>query len=523
VQDYRSHADEREVPFTSLLYSNGYEPEELRETPPEGFNDLGLDAVVASLRWLREEFGIEKFWYSPPSRIEDALYRQQVFEDLENKDVLSSLREFEETLREVLALLKQAEDTSGHQREGIFLGAVLLYVAAVQKMLDSLSKLPIKSEGLKGFRKYLEEYTSSEKFSRLKSEAESVSAEISSLSFYMDIKGSTITVYRSSEGEDFEPYIEKLFERFRPSSGGSGVAEPQWRLAYYRGHVENAILDLVSRLYKRQFERLSKFYLENKDFVDPVILRVYREAQFYLSYLDYISPLRKAGLPFTIPKLLEDDGGEEFCHDCFDIVLASKLVKEGKQVVTNDFAFNSNEKVIVVTGPNSGGKTTFARMIGQVYYLAKLGVPVPGRSASLLFVDGIYTHFPRGEDTENMRSKLETDLARIKTILEKATERSVIILNEPLSSTSVYDAARIGKKIIEKVLRIGSRCVYVTFVDELARLERVASYVAQVDPHNPEKRTFKVIRQPASGLTYARLIAKRYRITYEDVVSRVRE
>jgi len=336
----------------------------------------------------------------------------------------------------------------------------------------------------------------------------------------MDIGGSTITVYRSSEGEDFEAYIEKLFERFRPSSEGDGAAEPQWRLIYYRGHVENAILDLVSRLYREQFERLSKFYLENRDFVDPVILRFYREAQFYLSYLDYISPLRKASLPFSIPKL-EYDRGEEFCRDCFDIALASKLVKEGGQVVTNDFAFNSNEKVIVVTGPNGGGKTTFARMVGQIYYLAKLGVPVPGRSATLIFADGIYTHFPRGEDTENMRSKLEEDLARIKAILEKATERSIIVVNELFSSTSAYDAARLGRKIIERVLRIGSRCVYVTFVDELARLEHVASYVAQVDPRDLETRTFKVIRQPANGLAYARLIAKKYKITYEDLASRV--
>jgi len=130
------------MPFASILYSNGREPEELSETPPDGFDDLGLDAVVASLRRSREEFGIERIWYSPPSRIEDALYRQQVFEDLENEDVLSSLREFEEAFGRVLAFLKQAEDTSGHQREGIFLGAVLLYIATVQKMLDSLSNPP---------------------------------------------------------------------------------------------------------------------------------------------------------------------------------------------------------------------------------------------------------------------------------------------------------------------------------------------------------------------------------------------
>ncbi|MEB2836292.1 MAG: hypothetical protein GSR80_001106 [Desulfurococcales archaeon] len=478
--------------------------------------------IVEYMKESYKGFDVDRLWYTPPERMEDALYRQEVFSDLEDPGVLSAIRSFVAALSRILSALRYAEEHSwGHQREGIFLDAVLSYCEAVSKLLEALRDSPIRSRGLLSFREYLEEYVASEGCRRLKDEAERVASEITSLSFCMDVKGSTITVYRDCEGEEYDAFLEGLFERFREvREGESSVAEPRWELAHTRGHVENAILDLVARIYREPFDRLSRFYNENKGFIDEAILRFYREIQFYLSYLEFIAPLRKAGLPFTLPRLKREDG-EEYCIDCFDLALAIQLLREGRRVVTNDFQVTPEERILVVTGPNSGGKTTFARMIGQAYYLAKLGVPIPGREAELFFVDGVYTHFPRGEDVEGMHSKLEEDLTRIKLILDKATSKSVIILNEPFSSTTAYDAALLGRRVIERILEIGSRCVYVTFIDELARLEHVASYVAQVDPRDPEIRTYKILRQPANGLAYARLIAKKYRLTYEDIVSRV--
>lgn len=354
---------------------------------------------------------------------------------------------------------------------------------------------------------------------RLPDKRKSSRAQLSALRYAVLIDGPRVQVRRHEGEADYSAEVEATFERFQ--QGAVDKYAFSFRDLLEMNHVEGRILDLVAQLYHDTFSKLAGFCAANRDFLDPAIVSFDREIQFHVAYLDYIAGFKKAGLSFCYPRVSQTQK-EVYVRQGFDLALASKLAGANATPVANDVYLNGPERIIVVTGPNQGGKTTFARTFGQLHYLASLGCPVPGTEAQLYLSDRILTHFEREEHMTNLRGKLQDDLIRIHDILERATPRSIIIINEIFASTALRDAVSLSRRIAAAIMKLDALCLWVTFIDEVASLsEKTVSMVATVMPDNPALRTFRIVRRPADELAYAMSIAEKYRLTHDLIKGRI--
>ena len=508
-------------PVESILFPPAAErpaQEPLRK--PAFFADLGLDTVVAGLCTGRRQYDLAPLFWTPLRDVAAIDYRQQVMGDLEDRRLRERVRAFAEQMVIMRRYLRMIEKLQyRHHRTGWFLEAVRVYCAAVRKLMRDLEAADLKSRGLRGLRGYLAAYTVSEGFTRLQSQADELKSDLGDVQYCILIRGSHVRVRRYAGEPDYSAEVAHTFDKFNHGA----VKDYTVKLPPAAGMnpVEAQILDCVVRLYPELFSRLDGFCRDNAGFADKTVVRFDREVQFYLALLEYIAPLRKAGLAFCYPQLTRGRAPLRV-RDGFDLALARKCIAEQAPVVCNDFTLAEGERVLVVTGPNQGGKTTFARMFGQLHYLAALGFPVPGRRARLFLCDRIFTHFEREERIQDLRGKLQDDLIRIHHILHRATPDSILILNEIFTSTSLRDALFLSRQVMEEICRMDLLCVWVTFVDELASEgHKTVSMVSTVVPDHPELRTYKIVRRPADGLAYAVAIAEKYGLTYERLKERI--
>jgi DNA mismatch repair protein MutS len=509
----------------SILYADpaaGGMAGEPADAEPAYFPDLNLDQIARSLAAGREEYDLRPYFCQRLTSVAQVRYRQAVVRDLERDDLQRISGLFAERMRTMRSFLGRARAVHHPlQRSRLFLGAASVYCDAVDSLADGLASADPASAGLRLLAGYLTSHCASAAHAGLREDARRTTESLGRISYALHIRGNSIDVHAYAGEADYSAELRAVFEKF----GSSDQAAPEGRAARPAllevDDVEAGILERVARLFPQAFDDLEAFFRRRQGYVDPVVCRFDREVQFYLGYLDYLMPLRSAGLEFCYPQVA-DQPCQTAVRDTFDLVLAAALVARQQAVIRNDIQLREHERLLVVTGPNQGGKTTYARAFGQLHHLASLGLPIPGTAATLSLPGEILTHFEREEDVQTLAGKLQDDLVRLHEVMAAASDHSVIVLNEIFTSTAMADSLALSRQLLGQVAAAGSLCVCVTFLDELASFSpTTVSMVASADPDDPAVRTFRLVRRPADGFAYAEAVAEKHGLSYEQVRARV--
>jgi DNA mismatch repair ATPase MutS len=221
------------------------------------------------------------------------------------------------------------------------------------------------------------------------------------------------------------------------------------------------------------------------------MLRV--ELAFYVGCLNLHEHLVGTGAPTCMPVATAADEHALSVRALYDIGL--RLTIEGP-VVGNDV--NADAKgLVIITGPNTGGKSTFLRSVGLAQLMMQSGMFVPAEFFRASLCDGLFTHYKRDEDVTMESGKFDEELSRMSGMVEHIESRSLVLFNESFAATNEREGSEIARQIVAALLEKGVRMLYVTHMYELAdglyRSNTRRALFLRAERRPDGSRTFKVL------------------------------
>jgi len=483
---------------------------------PGLYLDLNLDQVMdAVLCHETDDELAELFYHFCPDR-SMVLYRHEVMQALEEANVRSAFKAFHQSMAKAKRLF--AYGMNAHhpaQRDKYTLDGAARYCSAIRLLLLQTIELSIRAQGLVRFLDAVRAYVNEAQFTLMEAKTRQAKDTLEQISYSLCVNGGALQVNFEADVTD---YVQGLHHDFDVGSRwGTKEDAGQQEILPFR-QVELSPLEVL--IMKALMERHPKAFKDAHTAAEgvsnlpkPFIGRFVKEMRFYFLYLDLMEELRGNGFAFTYPEIAEKE--EVSIKGVYDLALAIRT----KAVVPNDFDLTQGERSTVITGANQGGKTTFARSIGQIAVLTALGLPVPCGSAGLPLYKAIFSQFSQAEDLTVDNGKLKEELLRLKPVLQSAGKGSMVILNELFSSATAQDALDMAGRTLEQLMEAGAHVVCVTHIDGL-QVKKSVSMVAQVHEISGQ-RLYKIMRAEADGQAYANEIALKYHLTFSQIKERI--
>ena len=219
------------------------------------------------------------------------------------------------------------------------------------------------------------------------------------------------------------------------------------------GELQNRGLSLISDAVYQSAEHVLNF------------LKALRaELAFYIGCINLKEQLARIGEAIAFPEASEFPGGFR-CHNLRDVCLALTM---GRRVVGNDVDANGRP-LVIITGANRGGKSTFLRSVGLAQLMLQCGLFVTADAFISSLHTGLFTHYKREED-RNMRSgKFDEELVRMSEIADHIRCRALVLFNESFAATNEREGSEIARQIVSALLDNEVTVFFVSHMYEFAR------------------------------------------------------
>ncbi len=553
-----------------------YDEVEYKQLTDVACHDLGLDSLLPEMAVTEDEQGLIRDVLSHMTadpRV--SKYRVEVFSDiLRHKDLRDRIMDVFDRIEHIRDFESIHKSHEGVTLWHLFqrLDELREYILCVEELRACLSEIEIESEGLLGLREYVDEIYNEAGFSEMKNDMEKLhikASEIKSITVGINVndrleatglglisvndkpfkKSGIISGF--SDAISSEDRLQKGNEWsgdmhyypsgkggdnfFRTLKKGAGVfclqrtpfVDARTRSTIVTGVMDDKGKDTAFYVEAEMNRLMSKLSRDMRDvlkaYSDVAIINIsglIPEFVYYIRAAEFIEKYKEKGYDFCVPCASNETVVNEF----YNLRLAT-TIEDPAEIVKNDIRFDDKDRIYILTGANRGGKTTLTQGVGILFLMAQGGIYVAADNFEYEPVDAIYTHFPADEDKTTDLGRLGEECIRFKEIYDDATEKSLILLNETYSTTSFEEGYYIAKDSVRALLSKRVRMIYNTHMHKLgldiedinsgADTARVVSMIMRTEGST---RSFKVELAPPEGISFASDIAKKYGVTYDQLV-----
>lgn len=220
----------------------------------------------------------------------------------------------------------------------------------------------------------------------------------------------------------------------------------------------------LSSMRRRGINEVANAIAESADHVREFFRTLRAELAFYVGCLNLAERLAAKEEPTCIPEVTTEPDRAFSATGLYDVSLSLHLED---RAVGNDVVADG-KRLVLITGANQGGKSTFLRSVGQAQLMMQAGMFVAATSLCAGAVSGIFTHFEREEDAAMERGKLEEELSRMSTIADMIGPGALLLCNESFASTNEREGSEIGRQVVRAMTERGVNVLYVTHLYDLA-------------------------------------------------------